>query len=67
MTCCAKCGKRYPLHMLDAKPTMTFWLHLVSLFRGQKFMLQYAADHGYDFGRLECRVCYGDGYVEDHP
>lgn len=61
---CAECGWRLPLHLLDAKPTMTLWLRLVSLFRGQKFMLRYAADRGYDFDRLECRACYGDGYVE---
>lgn len=64
MSRCEECGVRYPLHCLDAKPTMTFWLRLVSLFRGQKFTLRYAADRGYDFDRLECRACYGDGYVE---
>lgn len=61
---CDSCGRRMDIHHLDAKPTMTRWLWLVWFFRGQTRMLVYAADHGYDFDRLECRDCYGSGYLD---
>lgn len=59
---CARCGRETPINALDAKP-MTLWLRIVALFIGQVRMLNYAADHGYDFDRLECSRCYGPGYV----
>jgi len=61
---CAKCGRVTGIDELDAKPSPTRLLRLVRLLRGQLFMLRYAADRGYDFDRLECRDCYGPGYVE---
>jgi hypothetical protein len=59
---CDSCHRLYPIEQLDAKPTMTLWLFLVWLLNGDSRMLQYAADHGYDFDRLECHLCYGLEY-----
>ncbi|MER9768925.1 hypothetical protein NKJ09_23005 [Mesorhizobium sp. M0189] len=61
---CACCHGTYGLDELDSKPTMTRWLRIIRLSRGQRFMLQYAADHGYDFDRLECKSCYGAGFKD---
>lgn len=60
---CENCQRPVPFYQLDAKPKMTLWLRGVRLVRGQRFMLGYAADRGYDFDRLECRDCYGPGYI----
>lgn len=61
-TRCRKCNKPTDIDVLDAKPELTLWLRLIRLFKGQIFMLGYAADRGHDFTRLECPTCYGDGY-----
>jgi hypothetical protein len=61
---CDNCGRATHLDYLDAKPVMTNWLRVVQFFLGQDRMLQYAADHGYDFDRMECRDCYGPAHVE---
>lgn len=60
---CDNCQRPVPFYQLDAKPPMTRWLRVLRLVRGQLFMLRYAADHGHDFDRLECRDCYGPGYI----
>lgn len=65
--CCARCGVEWPIDGLDAKPTPTLWLWIIRLFLGQKRMLSYTADHGYDFDRLECVECYGPGFEEPQP
>ena len=62
---CACCGVEFDIAHLDSKPTLTLWLRLIRLFRGQLYMLRYAADHGYDFDHFECEDCYGPGYA--HP
>lgn len=59
---CAACGKAEHIDNLDSKPEPTVWLWAIRLFRGQAFMLSYAADRGHDFTRLECAACYGPGY-----
>lgn len=51
---CAECGKKTPVHLLDAKPGPERWT---------VERLRAAADAGADFNRLECRDCYGPGYV----
>jgi hypothetical protein len=61
---CDSCGITCHIDELDGKPTMTWWLFVIWLLRGDLGMLRYAADHGYDFDRLECRECYGRGYSE---
>ncbi len=63
MLACQNCRKILPAHQVDAKPVLTPRLWLIRLFRGQKFMLQYAADRGHDFSEMFCRECYGDGFV----
>jgi hypothetical protein len=59
---CATCQTVVPIDLLDAKPTMTFWLRIIRALFGQRAMLSYAAGHGYDFDRLECKDCYGPEY-----
>lgn len=61
---CYTCHEVTPIDDLDAKPSPTLWLWLLALTIGQKRMLRYAADHGYDFDHLECPACYGPGYVK---
>jgi hypothetical protein len=61
---CQKCCKIFPANQIDAKPVLTPSLWLIRLFRGQKFMLQYAADRGHDFSEMFCRECYGPGFVK---
>lgn len=60
---CKRCGDDWPIEALDSRPRITWWLWIVRHFRGQPFMLQYAADHGYDFDELYCVECYGPGYT----
>lgn len=51
-TSCFSCGKPTPLHLLDAKPK--------SCRRGPV-----TPEHeNEDFDWLECRACYGPGWVE---
>ncbi|NKW09976.1 hypothetical protein HGG76_11745 [Ochrobactrum tritici] len=60
---CDNCLRPTKVACLDGKPTLTRWLRIIRFFRGQAFMLRYAADRGYDFDRLECGDCYGPGYL----
>jgi hypothetical protein len=59
---CAKCRKVVPIELLDAKPMMTPHLRQIEAKEGQRAMLSFAADHGIDFDRLECKDCYGPEY-----
>jgi len=59
---CYCCHRVAHIDQLDAKPFPTVWLWLVRLFLGQRQMLRYAADRGYDFDHMECAECYGPGY-----
>ncbi len=60
---CDECLALTDVDALDAKPELTLRLRLIRLLRGQPFMLRYAGDRNYDFTRLECPKCYGEGYV----
>lgn len=51
---CNKCGKKKPLHLLDAKPKGS---------AGTVRALRMAANRGKDFDVLECKACYGPGWV----
>ncbi|MGE3307750.1 MAG: hypothetical protein AB7I52_17475 [Rhizobiaceae bacterium] len=64
---CATCGKEHEAEHFDSKPAMTLRLWLIQATRGQIAMLRYAADHGYDFDRMECRSCYGPGFASISP
>lgn len=59
---CDQCTLLTRIELLDSKPEMTLWLHIIRLLRGQRYMLGYAANHGYDFSVLECHTCYGSGW-----
>lgn len=52
MSACMTCGKPTPLHLLDAKPKEC---------RGGPITPEH--EHK-DFDLLECRTCYGPGWVE---
>ncbi len=54
---CCTCGRTFPLHLLDSKPE----LEVLASFNGD---LWEAMHHNADFTRLECRTCYGPGWVE---
>ena len=60
---CDKCSASVSINDLDAKPTENARLRRIRMREGQLVMLRRAADLGYDFDRLECRACYGPGYV----
>lgn len=60
---CDCCGRLFPLGLLDGKPTINSKLRRIRAREGQLAMLRRAADKGYDFDRLECRRCYGPGYL----
>jgi hypothetical protein len=51
---CQNCGGEFPIDELDAKPGPGHWTveQLVD-----------AADAGRDFVRIECRSCYGPGWL----
>lgn len=61
---CRKCGVRHPIDELDSKPELTPELKRIRAVHGALHMLNYAADRGINFTRLECRNCYGPGYSE---
>ena len=61
--CCDACGERFPLDQLDSKPTINSKLRRTRQREGQLMMLHRAAMRGYDFDRLECRKCYGPGFL----
>lgn len=61
---CDRCAMPFKPGQIDCKPAMTPRLWLAKLFKGQREMLAYAADHGYDFNRCYCRHCYGKGFQE---
>ncbi|WPE19914.1 hypothetical protein [Shinella zoogloeoides] len=61
--CCDACGERFPLNELDSKPTINSQLRRTRAKEGQLMMLYRAAMRGYDFDRLECRSCYGPGFL----
>ncbi|CCF19138.1 protein of unknown function [Pseudorhizobium banfieldiae] len=61
--CCDACGRTFALDELDAKPTINSRLRRTRQREGQLMMLYRAAARGYDFDRLECRQCYGPGYL----
>ncbi len=62
MSRCRKCGAPRSIDELDSKPELDRHLKRIRAAHGQLHMLRYAADHGYDFTRLECAGCYGPGY-----
>lgn len=62
---CDKCGKFFPTDHLDGKPTINSKLRRIRAREGQLAMLRRAADKGYEFDRLECRGCYGPGYLQN--
>lgn len=62
-TQCDSCGGFFDIDELDGKPTIDGHLHRTLDEEGQLVMLSKAADLGYDFDRLECRHCYGPGYI----
>lgn len=67
---CACCGKIVPLHMLDAKPARLAGrgnLFVRMLPRIRLHALNDAACNGEDFDRLECKDCYGAGWVQGVP
>lgn len=51
---CHACGRTFAMEDLDAKPSPGPWT---------LEQLEYAADTGRDFLRLECADCYGPNYV----
>ncbi len=61
---CECCGREFPLDELDSKPSINSRLRRYRQRQGQLVMLQKAADLGYDFNRLECRSCYGPGFLK---
>lgn len=61
---CYTCHQNIPADHLDSKPLPTLWLAVISLLMGQRYMLRYAADHGYDFDYNECKGCYGAGWKQ---
>lgn len=66
---CYRCGEIHILPQLALKPTLVFWLRMVQLLHGQRYMIEYAAKVGFNFDRLECARCYGPGYslMKDRP
>lgn len=59
---CQSCGQPTHIDLLDAKPESTqFRLDVVDL--GQINALRLAGDRGDNFERLECRKCYGPGWL----
>lgn len=60
---CDCCGKMFPIDQLDGKPSINSKLRRIQAREGQIGMLRRAADLGFDFDRLECRRCYGPGYL----
>ncbi|NEI71007.1 hypothetical protein GR212_15620 [Rhizobium lusitanum] len=63
VACCDACGECFPLDELDGKPTINSRLRRIRASEGQLAMLRRAADKGLEFDRLECRRCYGPGYL----
>lgn len=63
LTPCDCCGREFPLDQLDAKPSMNSRLRRIRAREGQIVMLRRAADLGFQFDKLECRRCYGPGFV----
>lgn len=61
---CDTCGKACDIDHLDSKPVMTLRLRAIRALFGQERMLEYASDRGYDFTVMECRECYGPGFIE---
>lgn len=59
---CEACHRTRHSSELDLKPTLTWWLRLIRLYRGQVAMLSYAERKGYKFNRWECGQCFGPGY-----
>jgi hypothetical protein len=51
---CHQCGKLFDAEELDAKPGAGHW---------SMEQLAMAADTGRPFDRLECKDCYGPGYL----
>lgn len=67
---CACCGKTFPLHMLDAKPERLAGNGglLAKLFpRFRLAALTRALFRAEHFNRLECKECYGPGWVQGIP
>ena len=67
---CACCGSKLPLHMLDAKPERFacnggLIARIFPSFRMRA--LTNAAISGENFTRLECKECYGPGWVQGVP
>jgi len=60
---CESCQHLFAISELDAKPQINSRLRRIRAREGQIAMLQRAADLGFDFDRLECRNCYGPGYL----
>lgn len=52
---CMTCGKPTPIHLLDAKPER---------YRGVPLPKDYMEYENEGFDWLECRSCYGPGWVE---
>jgi hypothetical protein len=61
---CDNCGTLTHIDLLDAKPSYLSgpgWRFLSWL---RMWLLNRAAYKGADFDRLECKRCYGPGYIE---
>jgi hypothetical protein len=69
---CDKCGRDFPEHLLDAKPSSALYKKAeilaqsrpLSSIRGQSRALSSAANRGNKFDRLECKECYGPEWAE---
>ncbi len=59
---CDGCGVEADASELDSLPTMTPALSGIYHSEGQVAMMEYAADHGFDFDRCLCQRCYGPGF-----
>jgi hypothetical protein len=63
---CAACGRSFPLHLLDSKPTRLAGPIIINADEFYSELCN-ALDANEELDRLECEACYGPGWAEGVP